>query len=202
MLTHDSIGVGEDGPTHEPVEQLAMLRSIPNFHVFRPCDSVETAAAWYSAVTSQHTPTALVLSRQNLPAVEGTKRDALRGGYVLSDCEGTPEVILMATGSEVSLALEAKKVLEAEGRRIRVVSMPCMELFCQQTDEYRESVLPRSVTKRVAIEAGSAFGWGSFVGLEGACVAMEGFGASGPSGELFARFGFTADHVVDTVRSL
>ena len=130
-----------------------MLRSIPNFHVFRPCDSVETAAAWYSAVTSQHTPTALVLSRQNLPAVEGTKRDALRGGYVLSDCEGTPEVILMATGSEVSLALEAKKVLEAEGRRIRVVSMPCMELFCQQTDEYRESVLPRSVTKRVAIEA-------------------------------------------------
>ncbi len=202
VLTHDSIGVGEDGPTHEPVEQLAMLRSIPNFHVFRPCDSVETAAAWYSAVTSQHTPTALVLSRQNLPAVEGTKRDALRGGYVLSDCEGTPEVILMATGSEVSLALEAKKVLEAEGRRIRVVSMPCMELFCQQTDEYRESVLPRSVTKRVAIEAGSAFGWGSFVGLEGACVAMEGFGASGPSGELFARFGFTADHVVDTVRSL
>ncbi len=202
VLTHDSIGVGEDGPTHEPVEQLAMLRSIPNFHVFRPCDSVETAAAWYSAVTSQHTPTALVLSRQNLPAVEGTKRDALRGGYVLSDCEGTPEVILMATGSEVSLALEAKKVLEAEGRRIRVVSMPCMELFCQQTDEYRESVLPRSVTKRVAIEAGSAFGWGSFVGLDGACVAMEGFGASGPSGELFARFGFTADHVVDTVRSL
>ncbi len=202
VLTHDSIGVGEDGPTHEPVEQLAMLRSIPNFRVFRPCDSTETAAAWYSAVTSRYTPTALVLSRQNLPTVEGTGRGALKGGYIISDCEGTPEVILIATGSEVSLALEAAKVLTAEGRKIRVVSMPCMELFEEQTDEYKESVLPRSVTRRVVVEAGGSFGWGSYTGLDGACVTMEGFGASGPAARLFEHFGFTVDHVVETVKAL
>ena len=202
VLTHDSIGVGEDGPTHEPVEQLAMLRSIPNFHVFRPCDSTETAAAWYSAVTSRYTPTALVLSRQNLPTVEGTGRGALKGGYIISDCEGTPEVILIATGSEVSLALEAAKVLTAEGRKIRVVSMPCMELFEEQTDEYKESVLPRSVTRRVVVEAAGSFGWGSYTGLDGACVTMEGFGASGPAARLFEHFGFTVDHVVETVKAL
>ncbi len=202
VLTHDSIGVGEDGPTHEPVEQLAMLRSIPNFRVFRPCDSTETAAAWYSAVTSRYTPTALVLSRQNLPTVEGTGRGALKGGYIISDCEGTPEVILIATGSEVSLALEAAKVLTAEGRKIRVVSMPCMELFEEQTDEYKESVLPRSVTRRVVVEAAGSFGWGSYTGLDGACVTMEGFGASGPAARLFEHFGFTVDHVVETVKAL
>ena len=202
VLTHDSIGVGEDGPTHEPVEQLAMLRSIPNFRVFRPCDSTETAAAWYSAVTSRYTPTALVLSRQNLPTVEGTGRGALKGGYIISDCEGTPEVILIATGSEVSLALEAAKVLTAEGRKIRVVSMPCMELFEEQTDEYKESVLPRSVTRRVVVEAGGSFGWGSYTGLDGACVTMEGFGASGPAARLFEHFGITVDHVVETVKAL
>ncbi len=202
VLTHDSIGVGEDGPTHEPVEHLAMLRSIPNFHVFRPCDSVETAAAWYSAVTSKETPTALVLSRQNLPLVEGTSREAQKGGYILSDCQGMPEVILIATGSEVSLALKAKEVLEAEGRKIRVVSMPCMEVFEEQTAEYREAVLPKAVKKRVAVEAGSAFGWGSYTGLEGACVTMEGFGASAPAARLFEHFGFTVDHVAETVRSL
>ena len=202
VLTHDSIGVGEDGPTHEPVEQLAMLRSIPNFRVFRPCDSTETAAAWYSAVTSRYTPTALVLSRQNLPTVEGTGRGALKGGYIISDCEGTPEVILIATGSEVSLALEAAKVLTAEGRKIRVVSMPCMELFEEQTDEYKESVLPRSVTRRVVVEAAGSFGWGSYTGLDGACVTMEGFGASGPAARLFEHFGCTVDHVVETVKAL
>ncbi len=202
VLTHDSIGVGEDGPTHEPVEQLAMLRSIPNFRVFRPCDSTETAAAWYSAVTSRYTPTALVLSRQNLPTVEGTGRGALKGGYIISDCEGTPEVILIATGSEVSLALEAAKILTAEGRKIRVVSMPCMELFEEQTDEYKESVLPRSVTRRVVVEAAGSFGWGSYTGLDGACVTMEGFGASGPAARLFEHFGFTVDHVVETVKAL
>ncbi len=202
VLTHDSIGVGEDGPTHEPVEQLAMLRSIPNFHVFRPCDSTETAAAWYSAVTSRHTPTALVLSRQNLPAVEGTTKEALKGGYVLSDCQGTPEAILIASGSEVELALKAKEALEAEERKIRVVSMPCMELFQEQPASYRESVLPKAVTKRVSVEAGSDFGWGRYVGLDGACVAMEGFGASGPAGQLFEHFGFTADHVAEVVRGL
>ena len=202
VLTHDSIGVGEDGPTHEPVEHLSMLRAIPNFHVFRPCDSVETAAAWYSAVTSRKTPTALVLTRQNLEPVQGSSREALKGGYVLADCQGTPEAILIATGSEVSLALKAKDVLEAEGRKIRVVSMPCMELFEEQTREYQESVLPKSVRKRVVVEAGSDFGWGSYTGLDGACVTMNGFGASGPASQLFEHFGFTVDHVVETVRSL
>ena len=202
VLTHDSIGVGEDGPTHEPVEHLSMLRAIPNFHVFRPCDSVETAAAWYSAVTSQKTPTALVLTRQNLEPVQGSSKDALKGGYILSDCQGTPEVILMASGSEVSLALKAKSVLEAEGRKIRVVSLPCMELFEEQSDEYRESVLPKSVRKRVAIEAGSAYGWGSYTGLDGICVTMNGFGASGPAEQLFDHFGFNVDHIVETVNFL
>lgn len=200
ILTHDSIGVGEDGPTHEPVEQLAMLRSIPNFHVFRPCDSVETAAAWYSAVTSEHTPTALVLTRQNLPALEGTGKDALKGGYILSDCEGTPEAILIASGSEVDLAIKAKAALETEGRKIRVVSMPCMELFEEQDQGYKEKVLPKAVKRRVAIEAGTGFGWGRYVGLEGAYVVMEGFGASGPAGQLFQHFGFTVDHVVEIVK--
>ena len=202
VLTHDSIGVGEDGPTHEPVEHLSMLRAIPNFRVFRPCDGVETAAAWYSAVTSQRTPTALVLSRQNLEPVEGTSRDALKGAYVISDCQGMPEAILIASGSEVSLALKAKAVLEAEGRKIRVVSMPCMELVEEQTAEYRESVLPKSVRKRVVVEAASDFGWGSYTGLDGACVTMKGFGASGPANRLFEHFGFTVDHVVEVVKSL
>lgn len=202
VLTHDSIGVGEDGPTHEPIEQLAMLRSLPNFNVFRPCDAVETAAAWYSALTSQRTPTALVLSRQNLAPVAGTSRDALKGGYVVDDCEGTPEVILMATGSEVQLAVKAKAELAAEGMKVRVVSMPCMELFEQQTAEYKESVLPKAVRKRVAIEALSDFGWGKYVGLDGAYVTMKGFGASAPGELLFDHFGFTVENVVNTVKSL
>lgn len=202
VLTHDSIGVGEDGPTHEPIEQLAMLRSLPNFNVFRPCDAVETAAAWYSALTSQRTPTALVLSRQNLAPVAGTSRDALKGGYVVDDCEGTPEVILMATGSEVELAVKAKAELAAEGMKVRVVSMPCMELFEQQTAEYKESVLPKAVRKRVAIEALSDFGWGRYVGLDGAYVTMKGFGASAPGELLFDHFGFTVENVVNTVKSL
>jgi transketolase len=202
ILTHDSIGVGEDGPTHEPVEQLAMLRSIPNFHVFRPCDAGETAAAWYSAITSENTPTALVLTRQNLPVMEGTGKDALKGGYVLSDCEGIPEVILIASGSEVDLAMKSKDALKAEGMKVRVVSMPCMELFDEQPAEYKESVLPVSVKKRVAIEAGTDFGWGRYVGLEGAYVTMKGFGASGPASRLFEHFGFTVDHVLETVKAL
>ncbi len=202
VLTHDSIGVGEDGPTHEPIEHLAMLRSLPNFNVFRPCDAVETAAAWYSAVTSQRTPTALVLTRQNLAPVAGSSRDALKGGYVIDDCEGTPEVILMATGSEVALAVEAKAVLAAEGMKVRVVSMPCMELFEQQSKEYKESVLPKSVRRRVAIEALSDFGWGRYVGLDGGYVTMKGFGASAPGEVLFKHFGFTVENVVNTVKAL
>lgn len=201
VLTHDSIGVGEDGPTHEPIEQLAMLRAMPNFHVFRPCDGVETAAAWYSAMTSEKTPTALVLTRQNLTPMPGSSKDALKGAYVIDDCEGTPDVILIATGSEVELAVKAKAELSCE-HQIRVVSMPCMDLFEEQSDEYKESVLPKNVRKRVAIEALGDFGWGKYVGLDGATVTMKGFGASGPAGKLFEHFGFTVENVVKTVRSL
>ena len=201
VLPHDSIGVGEDGPTHEPIEQLAMLRAMPNFHVFRPCDGVETAAAWYSAVTSEKTPTALVLTRQNLTPMPGSSKDALKGAYIIDDCEGTPDVILIASGSEVELAVKAKAELASE-HQIRVVSMPCMDLFEEQSAEYKESILPKNVRKRVAIEALGDFGWGKYVGLDGATVTMKGFGASGPAGKLFEHFGFTVENVVKTVRSL
>lgn len=202
VFTHDSIGVGEDGPTHEPIEQLAVYRAMPNFHVFRPCDGTETEAAWYSAVTSTHTPTALVLTRQNLDPMPGSSKEALKGGYVIDDCEGTPDVILIASGSEVSLSVKVKEVLSAEGMKVRVVSMPCMDLFEEQTAEYKESVLPMAVRKRVAVEALSDFGWGRYVGLDGKTVTMTGFGASGPAEQLFEKFGFTVDHVVETVKSL
>ncbi|MDR1764578.1 MAG: transketolase [Lachnospiraceae bacterium] len=203
VLTHDSIGVGEDGPTHEPVEQLAMLRAMPNFYVFRPADATETAAAWYFAATVRHAPTALVLTRQNLPQLDGSSKEALRGGYILSDAHGSePDVILMATGSEVSLAVDAKTLLAEKGIDARVVSMPCLELFDEQPESYRESVLPKSVRKRVAVEALSDFGWGKYVGLDGAYVTMHGFGASGPAGELFKHFGFTAERVAKVAESL
>ena len=203
VFTHDSIGVGEDGPTHEPIEQLAMFRAMPNFSVFRPCDATETAAAWYYALTSKETPTALVLSRQNLPQMAGSSRDALKGGYVIADSsKEIPDVILIASGSEVSLSVEAKEVLAKDGIDARVVSMPCMDVFEQQTAEYKESVLPKSVRKRVAVEALSDFGWGKYVGLDGAYVTMTGFGASAPANTLFEKFGFTVENVVNTVKSL
>ena len=196
VLTHDSIGVGEDGPTHEPIEQLAMLRAMPNLRVFRPCDATETSAAWLTAASSEKTPTALVLTRQNLAPITGSSREALKGGYVIDDCEGTPEVILIASGSEVELAVKAKAELEAEGTKVRVVSMPCMELFEEQSAEYREAVLPK------AIEALSDFGWGKYVGLDGAYVCMKSFGASAPAAKLFEKFGFTVENVVNTVKAL
>ena len=202
VLTHDSIGVGEDGPTHEPIEQLAMLRAMPNLRVFRPCDATETSAAWLTAASSEKTPTALVLTRQNLAPITGSSREALKGGYVIDDCEGTPEVILIASGSEVELAVKTKAELEAEGTKVRVVSMPCMELFEEQSAEYRETVLPRAVRKRVAIEALSDFGWGKYVGLDGAYVCMKSFGASAPAAKLFEKFGFTVENVVNTVKAL
>lgn len=202
VFTHDSIGVGEDGPTHEPIEQLAMLRAMPNINVFRPCDAAETSAAWLSAITSKNTPTVLVLTRQNLAPITGSSKDALKGGYVIDDCEGTPEVILIASGSEVELAVKAKAELANEGMKARVVSMPCMELFEAQSAEYKESVLPKAVRKRVAIEALSDFGWGRYVGLDGAYVTMKGFGASGPAAKLFEHFGFTVENVVNTVKAL
>ncbi|RGQ45831.1 transketolase, partial [Thomasclavelia ramosa] len=200
VLTHDSIGVGEDGPTHEPVEQLTMLRAMPNFNVFRPCDAQETNAGWYLAMTSKTTPTALVLSRQNLPQIKGSSREALKGGYVIDECEGTPEIIIIASGSEVTLAVEAKKRIR--GKAIRVVSMPSMDIFKQQSREYRESILPPGIEKRIAIEAGSRMSWGEFVGLKGKYITMDSFGASAPADELFKRYGFTVDNVVKMINKL
>ena len=200
VLTHDSIGVGEDGPTHEPVEQLTMLRAMPNFNVFRPCDAQETNAGWYLAMTSKTTPTALVLSRQNLPQIKGSSREALKGGYVIDECEGTPEIIIIASGSEVTLAVEAKKRIR--GKAIRVVSMPSMDIFKQQSQEYRESILPPGIEKRIAIEAGSRMSWGEFVGLKGKYITMDSFGASAPANELFKRYGFTVDNVVKMINKL
>ena len=203
VLTHDSIGVGEDGPTHEPIEQLAMFRSLPNFTVYRPCDATETAAAWAYAVTSKKTPTALVLTRQNLPQIPGSSKDALKGAYVIADSsKNEPDAILIASGSEVSLAVDAKAELIKDGIDVRVVSMPSMDVFDQQSDEYKESVLPKSVRKRVAIEALSDFGWGKYVGLDGAYVTMHSFGASAPAATLFKEFGFTVENVVRTVKGL
>ena len=203
VLTHDSIGVGEDGPTHEPIEQLAMLRSLPNFTVYRPCDATETAAAWAYAVTSKKTPTALVLTRQNLPQMAGSSKEALKGAYVIADStKNVPDAILITSGSEVSLAVDAKAELIKDGIDVRVVSMPSMDVFEQQSDEYKESVLPKSVRKRVAIEALSDFGWGRYVGLDGAYVTMHSFGASAPAATLFKEFGFTVENVVRTVKGL
>ena len=203
VFTHDSIGVGEDGPTHEPIEQLTMLRAMPNFTVFRPADATETIAGWYTAITSKETPTALVLSRQNLPQLEGSSKEALKGGYIIDDSKNeVPQAIIIASGSEVEIALNAKKELEKEGVDVRVVSMPSIDLFEQQSDEYKEKVLPKSVRARVAVEAGSSLGWGKYVGLDGACVAIDTFGASGPGDELFEKFGFTTDNVVKTVKSV
>ncbi len=203
VLTHDSIGVGEDGPTHEPIEQLAMLRSMPNFHVFRPADATETIAAWYSAVTSLETPTALVLSRQNLPQLSGSSKEALKGAYVLEDSKKeVPDAIIIATGSEVSLAVEAKAELAKDGVDVRVVSMPCMDIFEEQSDEYKESVLPKNVRARVAVEALGDFGWGKYVGLDGKTITMKGFGASAPAATLFKKFGFTTENVVAAVKEV
>lgn len=203
VLTHDSIGVGEDGPTHEPIEQLAMLRSIPNFDVIRPCDRTETEGAWLMALEAKDRPTALVLTRQNLEQLPGADAQKVeKGAYIIDDCEGTPEVILIATGSEVALAVKAKAELSAQGKKVRVVSMPNMEAFDRQDAAYKESVLPNSIRKRVAIEALSDFGWYKYVGLDGKVVSMHGFGASGNGSLLFKHFGFTVENVVETVNSL
>ena len=201
VLTHDSIGVGEDGPTHEPIEQLAMFRAMPNFYAFRPADAMETAAAWYFATTSKTTPTALVLSRQNLPQLEGSSKEALKGAYILEDsAKDTPDAIIIATGSEVQLAVEARKALLTEGVDVRVVSMPCMDLFNDQPAEYREKVLPPSVTRRVSVEALTTFGWERYVGLTGKSIGMTGFGASAPGSVIFEHFGITTDAVIAAVK--
>lgn len=202
ILTHDSIGVGEDGPTHQPIEQLAGLRAMPDFNVYRPADGKETAACYISALKGK-LPSCLVLSRQTLPRLEGTGKQALKGGYIVSDSEKrTPDMIIIATGSELSLALEAKKELLSGGIDARVVSMPCVEIFDKQSEKYKNSVLPASVTKRLAIEAGSPMCWYKYVGFNGKVIGMETFGKSAPAKALFNEFGFTVENVVETAKSL
>ncbi|WP_318485408.1 transketolase [Photobacterium leiognathi] len=205
VYTHDSIGLGEDGPTHQPVEQIASLRLTPNMSTWRPCDQVESAVAWKYAIERKDGPTSLIFSRQNLTQQD---RDAAqvaniaKGGYVLKDCEGKPELILIATGSEVGIAAEAYAQLTAEGRKVRLVSMPATDLFDKQDAAYRESVLPSDVTARVAVEAGIADYWYKYVGFDGRIIGMTSFGESAPAEELFKMFGFTTENVVNTAKEL
>ncbi|MBR3746331.1 MAG: transketolase, partial [Selenomonadaceae bacterium] len=202
IFSHDSIGVGEDGPTHEPIEQLAMLRAQPNLNVFRAADATETAAGWYLALTSKETPTALILTRQNLPQLKNSSKEALKGGYVISEAAGELQGILIATGSEVSTAIDAQAELAKENIFVRVVSLPCAEIFEQQPDEYKEKILPKKIRARVAVEAAANYGWGSYVGLDGATVTMSGFGASAPASVLFKKFGFTKENVARVMKSV
>ena len=203
VLTHDSIGVGEDGPTHQPIEQLAALRSMPNMTVFRPADSKETSAAWYYAVTNGSTPTSLVLTRQKLPLYDGCAKRALKGGYILKDSKKEiPDVILMASGSEVELIYKAADELAARGIDARVVSIPSFEIFNAQDEAYKESVLPNSVRKRVAVEALTSFGWYQYVGLDERIISLDTFGASGNAAILFEQFGFTVENVVNETMKL
>ncbi|GFE84008.1 transketolase [Steroidobacter agaridevorans] len=205
VMTHDSIGLGEDGPTHQPVEHLPSLRIIPNMTVWRPCDSTETALAWADSIERRNGPSTLALTRQALPPQSRTDQQIAnirRGGYVLKDSEGTPEVILIATGSEVAVAVEAAGLLQQNGKRVRVVSMPSTNVFDAQDEAYREQVLPRGVEVRVAIEAAATDTWYRYVGMRGAIIGMTTFGASGVAKDLFKHFGFTADNVVRTVQKL
>jgi transketolase len=202
VLTHDSIGLGEDGPTHQPIEHYAMLRATPNLHVFRPCDVVETAEAWEIALASRSTPTALILSRQNLPTVRSSVSENLtaKGGYVLAEAEGSRDITLIATGSEISLALNAAKALAAEGLQAAVVSLPSFDLFEAQSEDYRASVL--GTAPRIAIEAATRFGWDRYIGERGAFIGMSGFGASAPAGDLYKHFGITVDAIVAAAKKL
>ncbi|PAU35376.1 transketolase, partial [Vibrio coralliilyticus] len=205
VYTHDSIGLGEDGPTHQPVEQMASLRLTPNMSTWRPCDQVESAVAWKLAIERKDAPTSLIFSRQNLAQQE---RDAeqvaniAKGGYILKDCAGKPELILIATGSEVELAVNAAAELAAEGKQVRVVSMPSTDAFDKQDAAYREAVLPSDVTARIAVEAGIADFWYKYVGFDGRIIGMTTFGESAPAGELFKMFGFTTENVVNTAKEL
>ncbi|WP_372378846.1 transketolase [Vibrio natriegens] len=205
VYTHDSIGLGEDGPTHQPVEQMASLRLTPNMSTWRPCDQVESAVAWKLAIERKDAPTALIFSRQNLAQQERTAEqvaDIAKGAYILKDSEGKPELILIATGSEVELAVEAAAQLTAEGKQVRVVSMPSTDAFDKQDAAYREAVLPSDVTARIAIEAGIADFWYKYVGFGGKIIGMTTFGESAPAGELFKMFGFTTENVVNTAKEL
>ena len=204
VYTHDSVGLGEDGPTHQPVEQLTSLRAMPNMSLWRPCDAFETAVAWTSAV-ERRGPSALVLTRQALPQQPRTPQQQAsvrRGGYVLIDCQGTPECLVLATGSEVAIAAQAVNALNAGGRRVRLVSMPSTDVFEAQDEAYRESVLPRAVRRRLAVEAGATLSWWRYVGSEGRIIGIDRFGASGKGGEVLAHFGFTADHITRELAEL
>ena len=202
VLTHDSIGVGEDGPTHEPIEQLAMLRAMPGITVIRPCDRRETAAAWKYAIKTTDEPVALVLTRQNLEQQELSAADIDKGAYVIYGGDKEPDIILIASGSEVDLCVNAARELEKDGSAVRVVSMPSMDLFERQSAEYKESVLPDSCRKRVSVEALSSFGWGRYTGLDGRNVSIDTFGASAPAAKLFEKFGFTVENVVSVAREI
>ncbi|MGB1142056.1 MAG: transketolase-like TK C-terminal-containing protein, partial [Halioglobus sp.] len=205
VFTHDSIGLGEDGPTHQPVEQLTALRSTPNMHTWRPCDAVESAVAWKAAIERRDGPSSLVFSRQGLPHQDRTPAqvgDIARGGYVLKDCDGTPDAIIIATGSEVHLAVSAAQDLAGKGKQVRVVSMPCTEVFDAQDAGYRESVLPSDVLARVAVEALHADYWYKYVGLDGRVVGMTTFGESAPAGDLMKHFGFTVENVAAVVEDI
>jgi transketolase len=205
VLTHDSIGLGEDGPTHQPVEQTASLRLIPNMHVWRPCDAVETAVAWKAAIERKDGPTSLILSRQNLAHISRSADQLAaieRGGYILRDTAGTPDAIIIATGSEVELAVKAQERLAEQGKNVRVVSLPSTNVFEAQDLAYQDSVLPPSVTKRVVIEAGVTSAWYKYVGFEGKVIGLDRFGESAPAGLLFKEFGFTVDNVVKAVEEL
>ncbi len=203
VMTHDSIGLGEDGPTHQPVETIASLRAIPNLTVIRPADGNETSGAYKVSVENRKAPTLMAFSRQGLPNLDGSSIDAVaKGAYVLSDSDGTPDLILIGTGSEVKLCVEAAEQLRAKGTKVRVVSMPSWELFDAQEAAYQESVLPKGVTKRLAVEAGISMGWCRYVGVEGDVVSVETFGASAPGGTIMEKFGFTTENVVNRAKAL
>eukprot|EP00775_Hariotina_reticulata_P010462 gene10462-10620_t len=203
VMTHDSIGLGEDGPTHQPIEHLASFRAMPNMMMMRPCGGNETAGAYKVAVANRKRPTTIALSRQGMPNLPGCSIEGVeKGAYVIHGAEGTPDIILIGTGSELPMAVDAAKKLEAEGQKVRVVSMPCWELFAQQSAEYKESVLPKAVTKRVAVEAGSSFGWERYTTSNGKFVGIDDFGASAPANILYEKFGITVEKVVEAAKSL
>lgn len=203
IFTHDSIGVGEDGATHQPIEQAAMFRAMPNFNVFRPADAFETECGYYLALTNENTPTAMILSRQNLEQLEETSKDALKGGYILKDSnKEIPDGIIISSGSELQLALKAREELLKDDIDVRVVSMPCQEIFEEQSDEYKETILPSNIEKRLAVEALSSVSWYKYVGLKGKIIGIDNFGQSSPADKLFVKYGFTVENVVNTFKEI
>jgi len=203
VMTHDSIGLGEDGPTHQPIEHVASFRAMPNMLMFRPCGGNETAGAYKAGVLNRKRPTTIALSRQGMPNIDGCTIDgATKGGYIVKDSEGTPDVIIIGTGTELQNAHEATLALEKEGKKVRLVSLPCWELFEEQTPQYQESVLPKSITKRVAVEAATSFGWAKYLGTEGKFIGIDRFGASAPGPVLYEKFGITTEAVIAAAKSL